>query len=283
MEDLTRLHCMGLPDKLAQVAVAVVSLTFSIEDGKDWRDAYFEPGVANATNLTCYFDSFNGQGCGSNVASQALAHAYGDLALSSDCGPYTEISDILNSKRNYRYYCRRTRHRQEFAVRFNEYNPDDRNKVYPRFTNRVITASSGECFTYSMVGSAQPQPNGDLLYTYTNSTSTDNITIPAQSGTFNGTTYVYRGVKTPQDAGTYACGDRCIKMWAHKSRGHGENSTFYECPITVNAVSNTTNDTQKVSNDMARLAAASIALQGRPEGNAEDEKIWTQYQLYAYG
>ena len=74
-------------------------------------------------------------------------------------------------------------------------------------------------------------------------------------------------------------------MWAYKAAGHGESSTFYHCPIRVSNVTEVSidtqvsNDTQQVPDGMARLAATSIALQGRPSGN----NTWTQYQLYTYG
>lgn len=118
-----------------------------------------------------------------------------------------------------------------------------------------------------MVGVPSSQPNGDLLYKYTNGTFSDNITIPAAYGAYDGTTYVYRGIDIPQQEKRYACGPRCIKVWAHRSIGQGESSTFFECPITVNDVTNvtkTTTNSQSLPNDMARFAAASIALQGRP-------------------
>ena len=133
-----------------------------------------------------------------------------------------------------------------------------------------------------MVGGPQTEPDGTLLYDFTNGTFNSSIRIPEQSGAFDGTTYIYRGINTPQNAVTYACGLRCIWMWAHKSRGNGELSTFYQCPITVSPVSPVspvTNDTQNVSDGMARLAAASIALQGRPS----NQGFWNQYQLYTYG
>lgn len=103
-------------------------------------------------------------GCGRAIANQSLAHAYEGIAKSSDCGNYINISDVLQSKNNYGYYCRRTRRRQEFAYRFNEYNPSDKTKPYPRFTNQTITASAGEFLTYLMVGNPHNQPNGDVLF-----------------------------------------------------------------------------------------------------------------------
>lgn len=261
----------------------MISLTYTIVDGTDYSGTYTRPGVANATNLKCYsFDS--GGYCSEEISNESRAHAFGEIALAFPCGAYNDTSQILKSQIDYRYYCRRTRHQQEFAYRFNEYNPKDMQKSYPHFTRRLITASTGQCFNYTMVGEPRDVGDGILYYEYTNGTFSGNITIPGQSGAFDGTTYIYRAIKTPQQANIYACGPRCIWLWAHKARGHGESSTFYQCPITVNNVtvnltSNALNDTQKVSNDLARQSAASIALQGRRSGN----NIWTQYQLYAFG
>ena len=257
----------------------MISLTYSVVDGTNWRDTYTRPGIANAPNLTCY--SFDPHGaCGGNVTNQARAHANGEVALGFPCAPYNDTSQILDSRDDHRYYCRKPPNRREFAYRFNEYNHDDKQKSYPRFTNRTITASSGECFEYQMVGKPHDGSDGNVDYKYTNGTIHGNITIPGQSSAFEGTTYIYQGINTPQKAVKYACGPRCIWMWVHKSRGPapGQKFVFYQCPITVNSVSNTTNDTQEVSNDMARLAAASIALQGRPSYNT-----WKQYQLYTFG
>ena len=235
------------------------------------------------SDLTCYSDFFNNRSCGDDGTSQALAHAYGDLSLNSECGPYSDITEVLNYKNNYGYYCNRTPQKQEFAYRFNDYNPmDSHQKVYPRLTNRIITASSAPCSQYFMIGEPITSDNGDLLYNFKNDTYNSSITIPGQSGAFDGTTWIYRDTKTPQEADEYACGPRCIKMWAHKARGHGEKSTFYECPITVNHVSNTAYDEQDVHDDVARLAAASIALQGRPSGIVNNQNTWTQYQLYTF-
>ena len=68
-------------------------------------------------------------GCGGAVANQSLAHAYGGIAKSSECGNHIDISDVLGSKNDYGYYCRRTCHEQELAYRFNEYNPSDNTKA----------------------------------------------------------------------------------------------------------------------------------------------------------
>ena len=254
-----------------------------MNDGRDYNDTYILPGTANASGLTCYSDFFNGGTCGDDGISQALAHAYGDLALNSECGPYTELSEVLESKRNYGYFCNRTRRQQEFAYRFNEYNPTDSEKAYPRLTNRTITASSGACLEYSMDGDPTTPVGGNSVFTYKNDTYRGNITIPVQSHAIDGTTWIYRDTEITRQAVEYACGPRCIKIWAYKAGGHNENSTFYECPITMNHVSNRLSDEQDVPDDVARLAVASIALQGRVSKSVQNQDIWKQYQFYGFG
>ena len=256
----------------------MISLTYTVVDGTGMNDTYTRPGVANAANLSCF--AFNPKsGCAEDVSNQARANANGEVALGFGCGEYNDTSQILSSKNAYRYYCRKTRYQQEFAYRFNEYNPNDTLKTYPHMTQRIITASSGHCFNYTMVDDPIDVSEGIILYKFTNGTYNSNITIPGQSGAWDGTTYIYGGTRTPQEAVTYACGPRCIWVWAHRARGHGEPSTFYQCPITVNPVTDAPDESQQVSDGMARLAAASIALQGRPSGKDN----WKQYQLYSFG
>lgn len=253
-------------------------------DGTDWTGTYTTHGIAHATNLTCYADRFEGQrGCVGDlirVREQGLAHAYGQLAQATGCCNYTDISEVLTSNQNCKYYCNFTPFKQEFAYRFNEYNLDDHARAYPIFTNRTITASSGRCINYS-----QPNPpkydgrgSGFLFFEYQNDTYRGNVTIPDALSAANATTYIYRGTLIPQVATVYACGPRCIRMWAHKARGYGEAAEFFECPITVSEVHNATNNTQNVSDGIARLAAASLGLQGRPSNDGK----WTQYQLLPF-
>lgn len=52
-------------------------------------------------------------------------------------------------------------------------------------------------------------------------------------------------------------------MLVYKDQSATEKSTFYQCPIHISPVSNATKPTQDISDDVARIAAASIALQGR--------------------
>ena len=56
-------------------------------------------------------------------------------------------------------------------------------------------------------------------------------------------------------------------------------------PITVGEVTNTNNDTTlAISDAQARLAAAAIAITGRPSGlDGNGNNIWPQYTLYTFG
>ena len=276
-----------MTSQLAQTSVALINLTYTVDGGNSWNDTYTMTGIVNASNLACYYQQYQQDTCADvGVATQTIAHSYGELASQSSCGIYDDVSNLQLSKYDFGYYCRRDG--QEFAYRFNEYNPNDTQKVYPLFTNRTITASSGHCFSYSQLGDPKPALDtaGDpeaLNYTYTNHTYTGTIVIPKQSTGLSGTTYIYRGTRLPQDAVTYACGPRCMWMWVYKAHSLYEQPAFYQCPISISNVSNTTNNNaQGIPKDVARIAAASIALQGRWAGTFENQ-IWTQYQFYSSG
>jgi len=211
--------------KLAQVSIALISLTYSLVDGRDYTATYLIAGNVSTANLACYWGGDGGHACRHEPEYyQAAAHGYGELAKSSDCGPYDELSDILNSKHNCPYYCRRTAGREEFSYRFLDYNPDDAQGSYPLLTNRTITASSGPCFECENVSlipvlDATGGQASSWKYTYSNSSFSSSIVLPKLAGDFNGTTYVYRDINVPSQASTYSCGPRCIIMWAHKNPG----------------------------------------------------------------
>ena len=78
-------------------------------------------------DLSCYHKQFNGTGCPSQVTIQTVAHAFGEMNQAAEYRTYSDIQkDVLESKHNYQYYWRQIRHQQQFAYRFNEYNPDDK-------------------------------------------------------------------------------------------------------------------------------------------------------------
>ena len=259
-----------------------------MDDGNNYNDIYLSHGTVNASKLDCYTNVFSTGKCdGNDDETLALAHSYGDLARAYDCGSYNSTSDVVKSKTDYRYFCKRDQGAQEFTYRFNEYNPHDFQRAYPHFTDRTISASSGPCSNWTMIGEPIPQDDGILLYNFGDSDGkyVGNITIPDALGGFDDTTYIYRDLELPWNASTYTCGPRCLKIWAHKARGYTENSTFYECPITVGNATNTNGDsTLAISDAQARLAAAAIAITGRPSGlDKNGQNTWEQYTLYSFG
>lgn len=261
---------------------------YNVNDGTNWKDTYLMSGTVNAANLSCYFLPAI-QICPEQVdIVQGLAHAYGSAPPNFKRGNYTQIQEVVNSTENYGYFCRKTP--GECTYRMVEYNPDDRERVYPSFTNRTITASVGECFTYweseRPISAKDTSGNPEAIeFRIFNGSVHDSIIIPRQLSAIDSTTYIYRGISTPQKTEQFSCGDRCIWMWAHKNVGYGENSTFYQCPVTISTVSNAKTDTQQVPDGIARLAASSIALQGRwaVNGTSSTERIWTQFRLYPFG
>ena len=252
-----------------------------------------KPGQVNAANLSSYchytYDTklYNCDPLPSRL--HGIVHAYGEYTYGSmtygeDCGHYTDSHDILHSQKNPKYFCRRTPGQQEFAYRFLEYNQKDTLRIYPALTKRVITVSAGPCLDYAFSsvskGSDTREPWSN--YTYSNGTFNGSISLPMQIDTFDGTVYTYRGFNVPQNASVWACGDRCMWMWAHKTATPSEQSTFYQCPVTVKSVQyhGTLQEKHKVPGGIARLAASSIALQG---GNSDPDLGWSQSQFYPVG
>ena len=252
-----------------------------MNDGTDYHNTYLREGKVQVSNLSCYFHR---RDCPTPVTIHGLAHAYGEMTLASKCGNYSEITDVT-PKQDYQYYCGRNGSRQEFAYRFKEYNPTDAYKAYPHFTGRIITAASGDCLEYDQVGTPAPDKVGDMdasNFTYTNHSIDGSISIPTSSLGREGTTYIYRGINVPAETSTYGCGLRCIWMWAYKNPGATDGPKFYQCPVTISIVSNVTQPAHNVSDAVARVAAASIALQGRFEGSVKNPRFM-QYQFYPRG
>lgn len=266
------------------MAVALISLTYSVDDGTNYQDTFSLNGIVNASNLTCY--KHPALDCKTFIATgHALAHAYGEYGSNLEYGSYTELSEVLNSPINYNYYRRLPHDKKEFAYRFNEYNYYDKQKSYPHFTNRIITIWSTACFSYNVTHSQRvPAINGDgqgVKLSFENKTFKGSISIPDSALGVWSTTYIYQGPKRPEDnSPEAACGDRCIMIWAYKN--FESLNGLAACQIHVSAVSNATQDEHHVPDGVARIAAASIALQGRYwiEDGTPD---YTQFQFYAFG
>ncbi|KAL8767615.1 MAG: hypothetical protein Q9209_005945 [Squamulea sp. 1 TL-2023] len=263
-------------------------------DGRSFNDTYTKHGIVNASKLTNYYNRGSPDEEPSDVTVQATAHLYGERIQGTKCGYYETIAEVVESKHDHAYYCSKNMDDPEFTYRFKEYNPDDLQETYPRFTDRTITASAGECLVYEVKNIADAPDDIDgrgsgKTFVFGNDTFTDEMQIPHSSLGLSATTYIYRGTNDPSYAPKQICGDpRCMWLWAYKNE-HGNKvdtdrdpNQFYKCPITISHVKNTQNDLQTVSDDMAHIAAVSIALQGRWSGEFKN-RTFRSYQFYASG
>ena len=282
--------------QLALIAPAIQSAICTLEDGHDYNGAYARFGASTVPNITCYIHD---RDCADPVVMDQLAHAYGEMSLGSEspdsnnCGYFTDTQSILDSKKDYRYYCRRNTTVKSFGIRFNEYNSHDNGRTYPFFTDRSITALSEPCNEYqdlSWKPATVGNPSTDdenyisaIDHTYAiNATSNGSILIPTSAHGRDGTTYIYRGDLRPKDAVQYGHGARGLWMWVYRNMGSNQKALFYECPVTVGLVANVVDPAHNISDDVAREAVASIALQGQWHGQFQNPS-WTQWQWYASG
>jgi len=278
------------------MSVALINQVYSLQDGTNWHGTYVEPNrKVNASDLSCYYHHIydaNKTKCDPAPETiHGIAHSYGDYAFGSltegnGCESYTTVDDVIASRNNPRYFCRRTTGQHEFAYRFLEYNPKDLQRSYPYLTDRVITASSAQCDQYLVTnidhGIVQDGIFSNYTYTNDDKTKTEYILMPVAADSFDGTIYIFRGWHVPEKAEIYACGDRCMSMWVFKNQLWGDHNLFFNCNVTVNEVRNAMDDAHKISNGMARIAASTIGLQGgKPnEGKRKMKEGWTQWSFY---
>lgn len=270
--------------------MAATSLSYTVNDGTSYNDTYTRPGKVNVTDLSCYYTEFFQGKCPSQVTVQTVAHAYGEMILASRLNSsYDDISEVIHSKQAYQYYHRKARNQQQAAYRFKEYNPDDMQKTFPYLTDRIVTAEAKNCITYIEKGSDDKDPQ---TFNYANPMDAEDKGTIKISRSFlgrEGTTYIYQGFHDPTNADQQSCGPRCVWMWAYKnpSADKSEPSAFYKCPVNISEVSNAIPDQPQhsIPNSVAKMAAASIALQGRFAGPPSDpsERDYHSYQFYASG
>ena len=219
-----------------------------------------------------------------------MAHLWGESVQSSeDCHPYNDTAQIHSLHEDPPYFCRRQPlDKQEFAYRFKEYNPDDSGRLYPSLTKRVVTASSGTCFKYFEQGRVF-DASGNAVYSFFNTTHNLNMSLPLSTEGWSSTLYMYRGINPPDLDEDSSCGSRCKWIWAHRAYGPGlDNQTaWFQCPITISQVSENATDKQQIPDSVARVSAASIALEGRwtPINNGDFNILranWQQAQFNAY-
>ena len=150
-----------------------------------------------------------------------------------------------------------------FYHNFLNHNPDDPFIKLP--SDRRISATT-DCVMFNVL-------SGDGQFPETISVEMDDLTksveLPAQP--FGNTIYF---TNFDDD-----CGPRCAQISVYKPQraGNAEESdpSYFECTVEVSRVGNATQDFEQVSDEVAKIAAASAALDGTQRG---DNAI--QYQLY---
>ncbi|KAL8835191.1 MAG: hypothetical protein Q9176_007047 [Flavoplaca citrina] len=277
---------------LAQASVAIISLTYSMDNGVDSTTITTSSGMVSVPRVDCYYNDGNCTTAPDQPPeiAQNEAHAYGELTQGLEGCPYTTDEDIFSSSQDCQYFY--SNNRQEFAYRFAEYNPRDRRRAYPYQTQRLIKTSPGQCYQYTprdndiYFTNSRDGPQSMVVHRFLDGTDEDLITVSRSKTAFDSTTYAYIGIQAPQNASAVACGPRCI--WVYAIRFNGtvthRGTDIFKCPITVSTVTNTADPAHFVPNNTARMAAASIALTGRYTNPIGDPmKHWQQYQLYPYG
>ncbi|MCJ1463715.1 hypothetical protein MMC07_002324 [Pseudocyphellaria aurata] len=281
----------------AQAIIGVIGLNYSMENGVDSTGIVTQNGKVNVSSIDCYY--VNGQ-CikysgpvkseeerlekeKSQIVAQVLAHSYGENISGGLSCPYTEEKDIQTAPQNCTYFSHKNG--REFATRYAEYNPEDLAHAYPFFTDRIVKASAGECSSYKPIGNGEGNSGNDgksdlwVWKIIKDSTHNETLEIPKREAALDATTFFYYGTSAPPDATVQSCGDRCMWLYAWRSAGPQTKRTaaIFKCPISVSEVTHANHDWHKLDDDIARYAAASIALTGR---NAPD---WQQYRLYPFG
>ena len=260
-----------------------------MDKGTNSSGIFTSPGMINASALDCYYENPFSNNCPSaQETPQALAHAYGEITTALSFCSYTNDDDIKDAAQDCGYFSKTDG--QEFAYRYKEYNLNDSAGTYPYRTNRIIKASSGTCYQYSVDTDQVYTIDGTdgkqevLVYPFFNATYRDILPIPRPNAAFDATSYVWNGTQAPQNATIQSCGPRCMWLYAFQSLGAitGRPNQIFQCPITISDVLETTQAAHQLSNENARLAAASIALSGRYTG-PQDDKVWQQYQFYPWG
>lgn len=204
------------------------------------------------------------------------------MSLAAEVSNYTSIADVVQSKSNSLFYQRTTQElqdHQQFAYRFNEYNLKDQQGSYPFFTNRTFTAEALDCSKYNQVHNDGKEPS-TFSYFSTDGKVNGTIAIPRDFLGNEGTTYIFRGFHIPEEAAIYSCGDRCVKMWAYKNPSVSAPGTFFECSVSISSVTNTDHPMHEIPNNMTKIAAAAIALQGQWKGKKKDPDF-EQFTFYA--
>lgn len=254
------------------------------------------PGTVTVPKLDCFYRAGSERCLNRDRYDPAIAHTYGAAGIvrGQDCG-YDTAEDLVLGRQTCPYFYRRN-DRREFAYRYADSNPDDSAHAYPYLgAGRIVTASASNCNAYKVPkapsrGRATTNDsdgtNNVFIWPFVNATANTTIEVPRSACAQSSTTYIWNDKVLPRYTRAQACGPRCVFMYALRDmiRPQGRQELFmFQCQVTVSPVSGITHPAHRLSDDVARTAAASIALTGRWRVPRKGEVDWRQYQLYQEG
>ena len=274
----------------AQTAVSSISLTYTLEYGLDSKGTYTTEDFLNASTLEYFYGPDTKASSDAPDMNMKIANSYGRLVRGDPTCFYALDGQISQEAQLCEYFQREDG--QEFAYRFWELNPKDVKIAYPYLTDRNIRAYPRQCFEYQVRNPTYFDTSDGtqcgMSIPFYNETYSGTIQIPRYNSAFDATTFIWNDSLAPQNATVTSCGPRCLQVFAFRSHGIQTNrsSAMFSCSITVSEVNNATQPAHNVPDDVARIAAASIALSGRymnMNPYRPGEKDWHQYQLYPWG
>ncbi|CAO1596238.1 hypothetical protein XANCAGTX0491_000091 [Xanthoria calcicola] len=188
---------------LAQASIAMMGLTYSMDNGVNSTIITTSRGNVSVPHVECYY---NRGVCTTTPdqppeIAQNEAHAYGELTQGLERCPYATDEDIFKASQDCQYF--KSNVSQEFAYRFAEYNPQDRRRVYPYQTKRLIKVSSGACHRSSPEGNDvyyapfKDEPRSMVVLRISNGTDDELVSVDRSVTAFDSTTYAYLGVLAP--------------------------------------------------------------------------------------
>ena len=199
------------------------------------------------------------------IEQQGLAQMFG-VAGEFEAGPFERIDTFLELARKPGASAPDvlfSEDRRTAYYNFKNYNPDDRRISLP--SDRQISTTANCSFFEVLSSNGQAPKNISVEM----DGSVKSIQLPAED--FGNTIYF---TDFSDD-----CGSRCAQISVYRPIRDGSDdrgeSSYFECTTTVSKVANVTQDFEQVSDNVAKLAAASVALDGLKRGGNN-----IQYQLY---
>ena len=246
----------------AQAGVAMLGLTYSTNPSLDPSSPVL--GAVNISNMTQYYFA---DAVSQTSANQLMAHTYGQMSFNlnwsiisidqPDLSPVQPLTLVASQGTNY-----------WMADNYGQYVfqqwPAESTTTNGAFySNRTIIANT-TCYVYDVTQGA----DGDSQQIYYTKNGTMQV-VDFQMIEPDSTTYY----TSPQDGD---CGPRCANVCAFENSG--STGFYHECNITISNVNNATLPEHEIPDEIAKLAAASIALQGYQAKN-----VANQYQRYPAG